>query len=509
MHDGTANHFVSNRDFGAGLRDIGRVYFRDQLCIGFSAIVAVFLLFTGSLTGAEEPGIRTTAAGGVVTVEKFMDDTKMLISVSDASRKPVFGLTSADFVVTGAGRTAKIVSVQPISESLEVPRHIVLVLDNSESMRQRNAIEPLLTGVDELLKIVRPIDRVQVVVFSKGEKVKMGGRDLRVRTFTSNQPAVLKRFVADVYRDEITLTTMLYEGMLAGLELIRGLPRDEPRFMVVFSDGEDLNSAFKERDVFEAAEGAGRFRAFGIDYMPVPEKDPFLTAFTEGRSGELWKATSETNLVPIFQSVASNMQYYYIVSYLFPTTGSLAVAPKSLAIDDVVHFNGAAPSAAPSVERRIDAAALTLSPVVDTAYGVASWKLTIINNDGALAVQAGEGSPGAELVVPFKTGDLARLAAGGEIRATMEVRDRKGQAVTLAAAPVKVNHVRTAGSLTVAPAVVTIEEIRTIDSSPMLGYVYFADGSSEIPAEYVRLAGAAETAAFDEQRFRDTLEKHY
>ena len=43
----------------------------------------------------------------------------------------------------------------------------------------------------------------------------------------------------------------------------------------------------------------------------------------------------------------------------------------------------------------------------------------------------------------------------------------------------------------------------------MLGHIYFLKGSSDLSAQYVRLAGPEETSAFDEQRFRDTLEKYY
>jgi len=42
---------------------------------------------------------------------------------------------------------------------------------------------------------------------------------------------------AEVYRDGITSTTALYEGMLAGLDILRTFPANEPRFLVVFSDG--------------------------------------------------------------------------------------------------------------------------------------------------------------------------------------------------------------------------------------------------------------------------------
>ena len=606
-------------------------------------LVWMIMLLAGLLSAgpafaaaAAETQVRTSAPGGIVAVERQLDDSKILLSVRDAAKNPVFGLSIGDFSVTAGGKTAKITSVQPVSESLDVPRHIILVLDNSDSMRQRNAIAPLLAGVDEVLKIVRPIDQMQIIVFSK-KKQRQGDRDLHVRTFASNQPVELKNFVAEAYRSGITDTTVLYEGMLAGLDLMAALPPNEPRFMVVFSDGEDLNSAFKGQEVLKAAEKLERFHAYAIDYMPDATTDKLLTAFAERHDGEIWKATSETNLIPIFQSVASKMQYYYVVSYLFPATGSLAVAPASLTIDDVehfdasapaegpgarsavasridsalltlrpvvdtmygiahwqvtlannngtlamqtgegmpaaeivvpldtdnlgklaaggdirvtmelqdrkgqnivlaappvtmnhfrtrgsltvspasltiddvAHFDAAAPAAAPGMASRIDLAALTLRPVVEAVHGIANWKVTLANNSGRLAEQAGEGTPAAEIVVPLNTDNLGKLATGGDIKVAMELQDRKGQAMMLTALPVKLNHFRTTGSLTVAPATLTIEEIKTIDASPMLGFVYFAEGASEIPAQYVRLAGPEETATFDEQRFRDTLEKYY
>ena len=106
--------------------------------------------------------------------------------------------------------------------------------------------------------------------------------------------------------------------MLVGLEIIRTMPDTEPRFMVVFSDGEDLNSAFKREDVQKAAKRVKKFNAYAIDYMPGAKTDKFLTEFASGNRGQIFKAASETNLVPIFQSVASKMQHYYVISYVFP-----------------------------------------------------------------------------------------------------------------------------------------------------------------------------------------------
>ena len=477
-------------------------------------LLLLFLSFfvAGQARAAGEPGLRiaTTRPGGVVTVSQMLDDTSVLLSVQDADKNPIFGLSARDFTVTAGKRTAKIVAAEPVSESLDVPRHIVLVLDNSDSMRHRHAVAPLLAGVDEVLKIVRPIDRVQVVVFGK-TKTRVAGQELAVRTFTAAQTAELKNFVAAAYsKEEMTETTVLYEAMLAGLNLVKSLPAKEPRFMVVFSDGEDINSAYKAQDVINEAARVGGFHAYAIDYMPGATADAFLTTFAQGHQGEIWKATSETNLIPIFQSVASKMQYYYVVRYLFPPTGTLAVSPTALAIDEVTSFDGAAQAEkAPEVARRLDVTALSLRPAVNTVYGIANWKVRLANGSGPLVEQAGEGTPPTEIPVSLAAFDLAKLAAGGDLVATMELNDAKGQPLTLAAAPVKLDVVKTGGRLAVAQAEVTIEEIKTIDSSPMLGYVYFGEDSSELQEKYVRLAGPEETAAFDEQRFHDTMEKYY
>jgi hypothetical protein len=138
--------------------------------------------------------IRVAKTGAMVTIDRVIENGKVLVSVVDAEKNPLLGLRADDFAVTQSGLAAKILSVQPIAESQEVPRHIVLVLDNSSSMDERNAVESLLAGVNELLKTIRPIDQVQMVVFNMKQTVNVGGRKLRVETFKSSLPAELRDF---------------------------------------------------------------------------------------------------------------------------------------------------------------------------------------------------------------------------------------------------------------------------------------------------------------------------
>jgi len=339
-------------------------------------IVLIALLVSGVAFGAGEADlkIRVAKPGATVTIDRVVKDGRVLVSVEDAGKNPLLGLSVADFSVAQSGRTAKVTSVQSIAESLDVPRHIVLVLDNSYSMYERQAIKALLSGVSELLKIVRPIDDVQIIAFENNATVNMGGRALHAQVFSSTQPAELQAFAAQAYRTEgLTAGTVLYEAMLAGLDLISKMPATEPRFLVVFSDGEDLNSAFKSEVVSKAAQGIKGFNAYAIDYMPGPKTNKFLASFAAQNHGKVWKAASETNLVPIFQMVASKMEHYYVVNYQFIPTGTLAVAPATLTIDEVRSMGAATPSL------KINPTELTLRPVVDSAYGIARWKAVVSN----------------------------------------------------------------------------------------------------------------------------------
>lgn len=350
--------------------------------------LALVLMLGGPVLAAADADlqIKTLTPGAMVSVDRVLADGKLMISVTDQQKKPVLGLGAADFTVTQAGRAASIVSVKPFAQDIDIPRHLVLVLDNSFSMQERNAVKPLLAGVDELLKLVRPIDQVALVVFDDQKAMEIGGRDLHVRVFQSSDPVALKKFVANAYdSDGMTTKTLLFEGMLAGLDLVGRMPKDDPRFLVVFSDGQDLNSSFKVADVNRVARSLPSFGAYTIDYMPGEKLDPFLEGFAAERQGMSWKAREETNLVPIFQEVTSRMQYHYVVSYAFPPTGSLTLSPESL----------------------------------------------------------------------------------------------------------------------------TIEEIKTVDASPMLGHVYFDENSAVISERYARFTEPGQTAAFAEDQLRGTLEKYY
>lgn len=308
------------------------------------SILLVALAASGRAFAAEPPGvqIRTTRPDATVAFEKSLAEGKALVNVQDAKKESILGLTAGDFSVARTDAAAKVTSVEPISRTVDVPRHAVLVLDNSNTMVQREAVKKALAGAGAVLKGIRPIDDVRLVVFRDEKVVKMGGRNLHVETFQSNKPSDLEAFMAAAYgKDATTSNTFLCEAMYAGLELIKGMPVDEPRFLMVFSDGEELNSAFKGDVVAKAAKDVPNLRVYAIDYMPDPKIDPFLASFAAENRGQAWKAAKASELPAAFQQFATKVENRYAVAWEFPPPPAPA-APVAAPAPKVMTFEHAA-----------------------------------------------------------------------------------------------------------------------------------------------------------------------
>lgn len=267
-----------------------------------------------------------------------IDDNKVLASVLDVDENPVKDLMTEDFKVIKGGIDAIVTNAEILKTRKDVPINYVLMVDNSFSMKDRDAVEPLLAALDEFLKIVRPIDEVDVLVFDGDRKFLVDGHILRLSAFKSNNINELKAFFQKSFsRNGMSKQTFLYEGILGGVHLVSKLPEKNNKFLVVFTDGEDLNSEINKDIIAPKAKELKNFKAFSIDFMPTEKKDAFLTAFSEATGGKCWKATSAANLLPIFQEVSTALLYQYVVEYTFvnPPQGTLGVYPSDVTIEEL------------------------------------------------------------------------------------------------------------------------------------------------------------------------------
>jgi hypothetical protein len=154
---------------------------------------------------------------------------------------------------------------------------------------------------------------------------------LHARTYSSNDIGELKSFLKDSLGRDLTGSTFLYDAMLAGVDIVSKMPVADNNFMIVFSDGEDLNSDVPPEIIKNEAQGIENFEVFCVDYMPGSRMDRFLQSFSTNHDGRAWKATSSSELAPIFKNFTTTLLYRYLVSYQMPEP--VVVEPARFSFD--------------------------------------------------------------------------------------------------------------------------------------------------------------------------------
>jgi outer membrane protein OmpA-like peptidoglycan-associated protein len=163
-------------------------------------------------------------------------------------------------------------------------------------------------------------------------------------------------------------------------------------------------------------------------------------------------------------------------------------------------------------------AEIKILPQIMAEYGVADWELNIQGDNQTI-----KSLTGAQILDPtlsLSLDDIGRdkLAACSNLQARIKVTDTNQDTYETATAmcPVTVTrkqliHELVAppkGTVAIQPDTLTIEEVTTIDSSPLLNYVFFETGQSDIPSRYATLSSQAETRSFSRSKLKDTTEKY-
>jgi outer membrane protein OmpA-like peptidoglycan-associated protein len=307
-------------------------------------IVSVFLLNAGwaAETDHEPLNVQGPAEAGKLTFQQI-EPGKLLVSVVDADENPIMGLEPEDFTIHEKQKTAKILQVEPLATNEDVGLNMVLIVDNSLSMSNRKAVEPLLDALEAVYGMIRPIDEVSAIVYDDDETIKLNGKSLHAKMLKSNNPAKLRAFFKEQLGSGLTNGTYLFDAMMVGLDQARQWPEKSNKFIVVFTDGEDLNSNSTRDELQATAKMISNLGAYAVDYMPTQSTNDFLKSFSEQHSGKAWKASSSAQLIPIFKTFSSTLLHRYVVTYRFmnPPTGDVAFAPAQMSIEEVTTIDSA------------------------------------------------------------------------------------------------------------------------------------------------------------------------
>ncbi|MDC1068746.1 OmpA family protein [Candidatus Kapabacteria bacterium] len=195
-------------------------------------------------------------------------------------------------------------NVREFGKDDSIAFNIMLTLDYSGSISQM--METIKEATEIFVKLKYPYDKVGINSFNNKFSVKVP-----LASDTSN---IMNIFRA-VAEDDMGLFSAVYNAAYNSLKLFEGTNQDTPRFLVLFSDGDDNYSQVTIREVIKLANelNVNIFTvAFGYS---IDENLEYLSSYTGGKS---YKAYSKEELIAIFRDIYNSLRNYYLITYKPP-----------------------------------------------------------------------------------------------------------------------------------------------------------------------------------------------
>jgi Ca-activated chloride channel family protein len=268
---------------------------------GASALALFMSLATSlALVAQQPPAVQgPTFRSGTQLVSLF-------VTVADASRRLVPGLTQDDFTVFDDEKPQPIVffqnEVQPIT--------VVVMLDTSGSMTL--TLDLLRQGAEQFLIRLLPIDNARVGAFN--DKIQFSSR------FTNDRD----QLITDVNGLDYGNGTRLWDAVAASLDELKGI--EGRRVILVFTDGDDTSSKIgqgaaidraRAEEVMVYAIGLESVYAGGPNGQMVRTRpDGGLRKIADETGGGYFELKKATELGSTFTKVAQELHSQYVIGFV-------------------------------------------------------------------------------------------------------------------------------------------------------------------------------------------------
>lgn len=179
-----------------------------------------------------------------------------------------------------------------------------LTVDYSGSMEMIK--ETIAEGAELMAGMKFPYDRFSIATFNREY-------DLKVPMSTDKEQIItLFRSVKD---RNFGLFSAVNDAVSASIEQLMDQPIDEPRALVIFSDGDDNYSQTKIGPLIEKAKEE-KVNIFSIAFGYSDDEN--LRYMAEYTGGKFYKARSKEELLAIFRDIYMSLRYYYLITYTPP-----------------------------------------------------------------------------------------------------------------------------------------------------------------------------------------------
>lgn len=262
-------------------------------------VAAALTLTAGVAAGADSP--RLVEAGGaaypdrsyILTLPTGVALTRSQVNVTE-NGTPVLGLRVARQGSAQASRSA-----------------VVLAIDSSLSMKGK-PIEDATAAARALAGRRSPHQQLAIVTFDGSVHVLL--------PFTTD-PAKIANALRTT--PKLAFGTKIYDGLDKSLALIAGADV-APSSIVLLSDGSDVGSIVKPREVFGRLAGQ-HVRVFSVGLVSKSFDQKTLSRLASSSGGSFIRAAGPSQLKPIFDSIGQRLSNEYLLNYKSPVKPGVQV----------------------------------------------------------------------------------------------------------------------------------------------------------------------------------------
>lgn len=251
------------------------------------------------------------------TIEIDTELVNLNVRVVDRFNRPIAQLAQSDFKVYEDGVP------QPIAffSTSEVPTNYTLVIDNSGSLREQ--LEKVIDASKIIINTNRPDDETSIIRFVSSDKIMLE------QDFTSHKEDLLDAL------DNLFIEggqTAIIDAVYLAADRVNEYEKEfndkKRRALIVVSDGEDRDSVYKEKQLFDLLRETN-VQIYAIGFVQELEKEggliskspqkkakSFLTKLAEETGGKVYFPDNLGDLPGIAIDIAKELRTQYSIGYI-------------------------------------------------------------------------------------------------------------------------------------------------------------------------------------------------
>lgn len=182
--------------------------------------------------------------------------------------------------------------------------NIVLTVDYSGSMDA--ILDAIFIGTELFVSMKFDVDRIALATFNKDVDVKV--------PLMKDTVDILRTYRAN-YRRGIGLFSAMKDAVWASYDILKDTPVEDPRVVVVLSDGDDNYSKTSLDSLIRRA-NRDKIHVFCVAFGY--SKDESMRYLAQYTGGKYYKAYTKEQLIDIFRDIYLSLRYFYKITYTPP-----------------------------------------------------------------------------------------------------------------------------------------------------------------------------------------------